>query len=159
MLINLSETRDDLYDLMVKEMVYSGGFASGTGTTPTPLLTPEDINEDSVRRMAYLLLNGVRVYSGGGAWRVIGAGGEATPGPWDGQPLPRTAYLADDLRGHVEIHALRKVAYRRCSHCGDNFTQERPRSVTARWKELCSEECRRSKKVSDRRAARARARG
>ncbi|MDX3133883.1 hypothetical protein PV367_29795 [Streptomyces europaeiscabiei] len=143
-MLNLSTIPDDkLYDWAVRELRMTGGMTSAT--MPAPLPRPEEINAESVRRVAYLLTQGVAVHSGGGPWRVLGAGSEKEAGLWDGQPTPRSTYLSGDLRGHVEMYGTYKISYRQCKQCAGNFTTRRPARVTSRWPEYCGAECRRAR--------------
>lgn len=154
-MIDITTTHDDLYDLMVRELRASEGMTVTGASGPVREVGPETINRESIMRVAYLMSHGVRVSSAGGPFRVLGAASEGVAGPWDGKPLPRAAFLSEDLQGHVEVYGPFKVAYRRCVTCGGNFTVKRAASVRARWASYCGDKCRRAEYAARKRQARA----
>lgn len=145
--IDITPLDDPAYDAAIRDLLAAGGYNTHASAS-RPLDTPgaETINIESVKRVAFLLVSGTRVYSEGGWQHVIGEGISENPdGLWEGAPLPKSAHLNSDLRGHVETYGAYKVAYRECKHCRSNFTTRRPVRKVARWPELCSTECRKAR--------------
>lgn len=153
-MLDLTQTADDAqYDAAVRQLLASGITHSTTPTAPQREPAP---NMASIQRVAYLLVRGAQVYSGGHRWPVLGDGPTSTAGAWDGMPLPDAAYLSADLTGHTEIYARRgfKVAYRQCQYCAKGFSVKRPASKTARWPSYCGETCRKAEYLARKRDAR-----
>lgn len=153
MTIDLSTLDDPAYDAAIRSLLAVGGFsAHGRGTRLLDAPGAEEINRDSVLRVAYLLTQGVAVSSEGGPWQVLGSGGSVIQrGLWDGLPLPKRCHLTGDLRGHVESYGTYKINYRQCKVCGDSFSTRRPVRVIARWPEMCSDTCRKARDAARKR--------
>ncbi|MFD3834781.1 hypothetical protein ACFWWC_00760 [Streptomyces sp. NPDC058642] len=156
-IINLAAISDDaIHDAQARELLAGAAFGVRPGSQTAPPAPP--VNLPSVVRVAYLLaLRGVRVtLEGGGHWAVIGSGPASYPLEWDAEPAPQTCWLLPDLTGHIEADAFRKVAYRACASCGENFTTIRGRKGrTSRWPSLCGSACRKAADAARKRASRA----
>jgi hypothetical protein len=154
-LIDLSILPPNLYAANVAELGTYGFHLSMPGRPE-----PATVNTASLARVAWLMAHGVSDKGNAVPDGLIGSW------EWDGtaefdrslDPLPRWVYLSADLLGHVEVYSHFKVAYRLCrwEPCGKPFTQRRGRSEVSRWKEYCSDDCRRAVDAQRKRDARAR---
>lgn len=155
--IDLSQIANDVvYDLHVNEM-----HGRLSPSRPT-IAKPERMSTVAIARVAVCLEAGVPISGAPAGLRTVLGSSE-----WQSQEapdlsdfpasLPSRIALSEDGLGVTEWHGTLKYHYRECKNpeCEKGFMQRRGGRAKARWKETCSDPCRKAWKNERQRITRA----